>query len=244
MGRMARELLWFDDVRYVKASNFGQEIVNILKQANLTQGRVGYVGRDVTPMSIWKYLEDGLGEVKWIDFSNFLDERRVVKDEVQLVFHRRAAEICDALFGTLGHEIRNGKKSAYQLQGDMEHRARYEGCEYCSPWLTVAPVADYPRYYKEECLRVPQLGDQVLVGIYLIYEGHWGHAVRTGVLGMPKDVHRKAFDVALEMQEAALSRLRPGEDLILLEKNRSGSFVKIIRRPICETPSVSDWLMV
>ena len=95
----------------------------------------------------------------------------------------------------------------------MEHTARHEGCEYCITWLTVAPRADYPRFYKEGCVRAPQVGDQVIPGIYLTYDGHWGHAIRTGTVGKPTDDHRKIYDITREMYEAALENLRPGEDL-------------------------------
>jgi Xaa-Pro aminopeptidase len=95
----------------------------------------------------------------------------------------------------------------------MEYTARYEGAEYCLPWLIVAPKADYSRFYKEECLRVPQEGDQVLPGIYLTYDGHWGHAIRTGTVGRPNDDQRKIYEIVREMYETFLEHLKPGEDL-------------------------------
>ena len=157
-------------------------------------------------------MQEGLPGAEWVDFASHLDKRRVEKDDLQLSFHRRAAEICDAIFQTTAREVRTGKKG-YQLQAAMEHTARHEGCEYCITWLTVAPRADYPRFYKEECVRAPQEGDQVIPGIYLTYDGHWGHAIRTGTVGKPTDDHRKIYDITREMHEAALENLRPGEDL-------------------------------
>lgn len=209
---LARDLMWFKDVRHVSPPDLGREVVGILKGASLTTGRIGFVGRDETPAPLWEALKDGLSEAEWVDFSPFIDARRVVKDELQLAFHRRAAEICDILFETLAREIKNGKR-VYQLIADIEHRGRYEGCEYSTPWLTVGPFPDGVRSFREESFRVPQRGDQVLSGLYVIYQGHWGHANRTAIIGPPNDAHRKAFDIALEMQAAALERLRPGEDL-------------------------------
>lgn len=209
---LAQELMWFKDVRRVIPPNLGLEIVKILKEAGLSAGRMGFVGREETPVVVWEALKEGLSKIEWIDFSGFLDERRVIKDELQLSFHRRAAEICDILFETLAREIKSGKRG-YQLIADIEHRGRHEGCEYSTAWLTVGPFPDWCRYFKEECFRVPQPGDQILSGLYIIYQGHWGHANRTAVIGQPKDEYRKAFDISLEMQEAALERLKPGQDL-------------------------------
>lgn len=206
------EMLWFKDVRNVKPPLFGEEVVSILAPHGAGRLRVGYVGYNETPAPVWKSLEKGLPNAEWVDFAPFLDRYRVQKGHLELAFQRRTAEICDAIFQTVAREVRSGKKG-YQLQAAMEHTARYEGCEYCITWLTVAPRADYPRFYKEECVRVPQEGDQVIPGIYLTYDGHWGHAIRTGTVGKPTDDHRRMYDIAREMQEAGLSCLRPGNDL-------------------------------
>jgi len=213
MRLLLGELLWFKDVRKTKAPLMGQEVVQILSSAAAPANRrIGYIGLTETTVPVWTAIEKGLPGVEWVDFAPEFDKRRVQKDDLQLAFHRRAAEICDAIFQTVQRKARAGLKS-YQLQAEMEYTARYEGAEYCLPWLTVAPKADYGRFYKEECLRVPQEGDQVLAGIYLTYDGHWGHAIRTGTVGKPNDDQRKIYEIVREMYEAFLERLKPGEDL-------------------------------
>ena len=212
MQLQTKRMMWFDDVRTVKPPLFGQEVVSVFSQYGIPAQRIGYVGFNETPAPVWQSMQEGLSGAEWVDFAPQLDKRRVEKDDLQLSFHRRAAEICDAIFQTTAREVRTGKKG-YQLQASMEHTARHEGCEYCITWLSVAPRADYPRFYKEECIRAPQEGDQVIPGIYLTYDGHWGHAIRTGTVGKPTDDHRKIYDITREMYEAALDRLRPGEDL-------------------------------
>jgi Xaa-Pro aminopeptidase len=210
---LLRELLWFKDVRTAKAPAMGHEVVAILGEGTGDGNRrIGIIGLNETPIPVWAAIEKGLPGVDWVDFSPVFDQRRVQKDDLQLAFHRRAAEICDAIFQTVQRDVRKGLK-AYQLQAAMEHTARYEGAEYCLSWLTVSPKADYGRFYKEECLRVPQAGDQVLPGIYMTYDGHWGHAIRTGTVGKPTDDHRKVYNIAREMYEEFLNKLKPGEDL-------------------------------
>lgn len=208
------DLLWFKDIRKIKGPAMGQEVVSILgERRGSGRRRVGYIGLAETPVPVWASIEKGLPGVEWVDFAPEFDKRRVQKDELQLAFHRRAAEICDAIFQTVQREVRKGHKG-YQLQAAMEHTARYEGAEYCLSWLTIGPKADYSRFYKEECLRVPQEGDQVLPGIYLTYDGHWGHAIRTGTVGKPTADQRKVYEIVREMYETFLSRLKPGEDLV------------------------------
>jgi Xaa-Pro dipeptidase len=213
MRTQTRSMLWFKDVRNIKPPLFGAEIVSILGATGAGKRRLGYIGLSETPAPVWKAIEKGLPNVEWVDFAPHIDKRRVQKDELQLSFHRRAAEICDAIFQTVKREAGSGL-AGYQLQAAMEHTARHQGCEYCITWLTIGPRGDYPRFYKEECVRVPQEGDQVIPGIYLTYDGHWGHAIRTGTLGKATEDHRKIYDIVREMQEACLARLRPGDDLI------------------------------
>jgi Xaa-Pro dipeptidase len=217
LRRLGRELMWFEDVRYVLPPRLASEIGGLLAEAAGAGGRVGIIGLDEIPAPLWEALAGGAGTREWVRFEPFVDPLRYLKDATQLAFHRRAAEICDDLFALFTCEIRKGGKPLYRLQADMEHAARQAGCEHFSSWVTAGPAPDYPRSWKEECDRVPQPGDAVIVTFYALFEGHWGHAVRTGVVGAPSDAQRKAVDVALEMAEAAIAGLAPGCELAAIE---------------------------
>lgn len=214
---LARQYHWIEDVRFIKIPDFARETAAVLAEARLAHAVIGLAGRNELPVPVWEGLVQSLPAVQWRDATGALDARRVVKDALQMALHERAAAICDDLFATLAREIRT-PKPAFQLQADMERTARYAGCEYCMTWLTAMPQADYSRFFKEECRRVPQRGDQVCAGIYLIYEGHWGHAIRGGTLGPPTDAQRNVHGVALEMEHAMLDLLEPGADLHALQQ--------------------------
>lgn len=205
--------LWIKNVCYVAPQLMGEEVVRVFTDARPAAQRIAYSGYNETTAPVWKSLEKGLPKVEWLhDFSSYIDRKRATKSALELTFHRRAADICDAMFQTLQREVRTGK-AGYQLQAAMEHTARDQGCEYCLTWLTISPHADYSRFDIEECLRVPQSGDQVLAGIYIMYDGHWGHAIRTANIGKPAEAHRKIYGVVREMLHAALEKLHPGENL-------------------------------
>jgi len=208
----AKETLWFDDIRIVPQAKTGQEITTIVNSLVSKDQKIGYIGFNEIPAPIYGTLLEGTGGVEWIEANKIIDEQRIVKDEIQIVFHQRAAEICDAMFETLTREIRKGKK-AYQLQADLEYTAKYEGCEHASTFLSVAPVVDRPRYARGECNRVPQRGDQILIALFVMFEGHWGHAIRIGTIGEPTKAQTRAFDIVLEMEEAALGCMKSGMEL-------------------------------
>jgi Xaa-Pro dipeptidase len=208
----ARELMWFDDIRAIQWHAFGQEIVSILKPFLASGDKMGYIGKAETPAPLYEMLQENSQTIKWIEANHILDELRIVKDDLAIGFHRHAAEICDEMFIAFKREIRKSKM-AFQLQADLEHVARFAGCEYVSTFLSIGPVVDRPRYAKRECLQIPQNGDQVLLSLFAMYDGHWGHAIRTGAVGKPNKAQQRAFDIAFEMQEAALERVKPGVDL-------------------------------
>ena len=223
--RLAMENLRFQDIRKVPPKRLGPEVVSILQPLVSENEKIGYIGRTETPAPLYDALVQGLSGVEWIQADRIVDELRTIKDPVAITFHRRAAEICDAMFETLSREVRKGKK-AYQLQADVEHTARYAGCDYVTTFLPVGPIVDRARRTRRECLRVPQPGDQLVMAAFLIYEGHWGHAIRTGSVGNPSDAQRRAFDIALEMQEAALEHVKPGLDLNDVWKASARAFKK------------------
>lgn len=212
MSFLGKQYHWIEDIRFVKLPDFARVAADVVADGGLVGARLGLVGRNEMPVPVWEGLAERLPGVEWRDVTASLDALRVIKDATQLAMHQRAAEICDEMFATLAREIHT-PKPAFQLQADMERTARYAGSEYCMTWLTAMPKADYSRFFKEECSRVPQRGDQVFAGIYLIYEGHWGHAIRGGTLGAPSADQKRVYDIALEMERAMLERLMPGEDL-------------------------------
>jgi len=122
----AKETLWFNDIRVVPQVKTGQETATIINSLISKAQQIGYIGFNEIPAPIYKTLLEGTGAAEWIEANKIIDEQRIVKDEIKIVFHQRAAEICDVMLKTLTRKIRKGKK-AYQLQADLEYAAKYQG---------------------------------------------------------------------------------------------------------------------
>lgn len=220
-GRAAKlfagEIMWFSDIRSIAPDGFGKEIVEILQASGKNGDRIGYIGKAETPVNLFDTLRDRLGGVEWVDADHVINERRVVKDEASIELHRRSASVCDAMFHTFSREVRSGKK-VYQLQADLEHTAKMEGCEYASTFMSIGPVVDRARYAKGECSRVPQEGDQVLLSLFVLKDGHWGHAIRTGSIGQLPPKLQETYQIVFEMQEAIKEAIFPGNEVVELWK--------------------------
>jgi Xaa-Pro dipeptidase len=203
-----RECALLADVRFGRGPSFASAIADLLPQDTK---RVALAGRDEIPVAIWEPLVSA-GAATWVSCEAELAKRRAIKDSLQIEFHRRAAVICDLMFEQLGPALHSHLTVA-DIQTELEKFGRQQGCEYCDTWLTVRPIADRCRYLAEENTNHPRPGDQVLLGIMLIFHGHWGHAIRTGSLGPP---HKEAIDIFEKVQamhSRMLAQLYPGADL-------------------------------
>ncbi|MEP9366707.1 M24 family metallopeptidase [Xanthobacter sp. VNH20] len=166
---------------------------------------LGHVGFDEMPARIHRELGDFAdGPALDTDVARL----RLVKDAAQQHLHRAAAALCDELFSSLGAEL-SARLPAWQIQLNLEMRARRAGADYCRTWLTIGPQADYCRYWREEAQAVPQAGDQVLLGVALTVDGHWGHGIRMGSIGPQSAAHAELAGHVDAMLEAGLAALRP-----------------------------------
>lgn len=207
----ANENAMFSQVRFAKGPAFGRTVIDLLPKG---AARVAIAGRDEIPVVIWEGLVAG-GANNWESCEAELNRQRAIKDDVQIDYHRQAAAVCDRIFENLGPALRSGLP-VFKIQAELEQVGHQLGCEHCDTWLTVRSIADRCRYMASENTNVPKDGDQVLLGIMLIYKGHWGHAIRTGSMAEPSPAAQETFDVVDAMYGEMVQRLRPGADLRLV----------------------------
>lgn len=192
------------EVRFAKGPSFARAVIDLLPKG--TPPQIAIAGREEIPVAIWEGLV-AAGANNWASCEFELNRQRAIKDEIQIDYHRQAAAICDLIFERLGSALRSGLP-VFKIQVELEQLGHQLGCEHCDTWLTVRPIADRCRYVASENTNVPKDGDQVLLGIMLMFHGHWGHAIRTGSLGEPSTAARKTFDIVSAMYEEMLARLR------------------------------------
>lgn len=203
------------DLTVVDASpaSWGEHVSRLLG----AESRVATIGWDEMPKATWESFRKVLpATTATASLDAWLEGVRSVLDPLQQSAHRQAAALCDQLFEALGPELRTGKP-AWRIQAEMAHRAHGLGADHCRTWLTVRPMADYPRYWKEECLRIPQAHDQVLFGVMLTVDGHWGHGIRMGHMGRPGAAIQRLHGAVELALDAGLNALRCGEPLATVE---------------------------
>jgi Xaa-Pro dipeptidase len=96
------------------------------------------------------------------------------------------------------------------MQALLNAVGQLEGAEFVWNWMVGAPKPDRTRRRPEENTRLIQPGDCIVTGLYLIYGGYYGHALRMFTVGEPAESHQRVWQAAFDAQEAAAAQLRPG----------------------------------
>ncbi|WP_299665814.1 M24 family metallopeptidase [uncultured Ruegeria sp.] len=181
------------------------------------------IGFEEMPHSIFRNFGKVWPGIETASADELLASMRQTKDERELALHRQGAEICDTLFDKLSFELKSSQslwemhyrptQAAWLAQLNLESDAKRLGADYCKTWLTIAPCADYPRYWPKETQQTPETGDQVLFGIALTVEGHWAHGIRMGSIGIATAEHKRLWGLVCDMQDAAVDQLTVGSVL-------------------------------
>ncbi|UCH37755.1 MAG: aminopeptidase P family N-terminal domain-containing protein, partial [Candidatus Bathyarchaeota archaeon] len=120
-------------------NKYGYESSRILKKANKTGCKMGVIGREEIPFTIYQELVDGLSKVHFEDANDILDDLRMIKSEKEIQLLRDAASISDKMFNHL-LEIAAEGWWGYQAMAKMEGLAKVQGAEYAKTWLISKPV--------------------------------------------------------------------------------------------------------
>ncbi len=209
---MARETCPDCDIEALPPSQWPQRIKENLG-ANATLCTVGF---DAMPVWLSERFEADCSSIQFRSADAHIERQRASKSESELATMKAGAQICDALFENLGRYLLKDQP-VWKTQLRLEHEARMAGADYCKTWLTVAPQADYPRYWRKECTACPAVGDQILFGIALTVEGYWAHGIRMGSVGPLKPKHKRLWHQVHQALEVGQDRLRPQSSLSLVD---------------------------
>ncbi len=185
--------------------------------ASARRARVGIVGRAEMPAPVAGALLDG-APFRAVEADGLLHRLRLVKGPEEIASLRRAAALADRMFQVLFREA-SRDRWIYQVRARMELAAKLGGAEFATCWITTGPVPDRQRYMPEESWRRFAAGDQIISGLYLQYQGYWGHAIRMGMRGQPPEAVRENHRRMREVLEGARAEIRPGREVAALARH-------------------------
>jgi Xaa-Pro aminopeptidase len=212
----ARELSGLADVRREDPIRYGRAARQLLGRS-ARRARVGIVGRAEMPAPVASALLDG-APFRAVEADGLLHRLRLVKGPDEIASLRRSAALADRMFQVLFREAARGRW-IYQVRARMELAAKLGGAEFATCWITTGPVPDRQRYMPDESWRRFAAGDQIISGLYLQYQGYWGHAIRMGMRGQPPEAVRESHRRMREVLEGARVEIRPGREVAALARH-------------------------
>ncbi len=189
---------------------------------------------DVLPMKEFARIQALLPERTFKDATPLIQSVRQIKSRWEAETMRRAGELHARVFREIPQWIRE-EITEYELSATIEKALRLQGHQglvrvrrwnldlfygpvvsgpsACHPSGFDGPVGArglYPAMPQGGGRRKLRRGEPVLIDLVFGYSGYFVDKSRTFFLGPPADEYREAYDLCLRIQEAVVSRLRPG----------------------------------
>ena len=223
MVERAREISWIEDVRLVAAfdssapadprlsKSFGQEARAILDERGQAGRKIGILGVEYMPVPMHKNLLAAFPESEIEDVDDIIAELRSLKSPAEVAVMRRAAQLSDLGYETLLECAHDGIWG-YEAVAEMEHAVRRQGADYVKYWMNSGPSEGWPVTIMDLRPHARQLrrGDQVTCCSYVVYNGYWAHAMRTGYVEEPSPQQERMFPACAEAHRTAIEAVKPG----------------------------------
>jgi Xaa-Pro aminopeptidase len=203
----------FTDFRYAEAGRAleGVELVETPRNlfvgiAERLSGRIAFEPDAITYSQVEALRAGGL---ELIPRRGLVERLRAVKEEDELDAVRRAAASGDRAFRRLAGERFTGR-SERELAWRMEQLLREEGGHATSFPVVVAAGPNGALPHTTPGDRVVEAGELVVVDAGCVVDGYCSDCTRTFAAGGVDGRLRRAYEVCLEAQQAALGAVRAG----------------------------------
>lgn len=159
--------------------------------------------------AVAEVLTVGLSASRVVDAKRLVDRVRLVKSEAELVFLRRAARIAELEQRTAWFAINQAACEA-DIAAAVFQAGIAAGCEYTGLPHHVMSGDRYEVGHANWSGKQIRRGELVLLELYGCVERYHATQMRTVSVGPPSDAAKRASDLIIAAQDAALAAMRPG----------------------------------
>ncbi|MBN1949846.1 MAG: aminopeptidase P family protein [Bacteroidales bacterium] len=194
-------LEWLDNERYgVKTYAYVLQKMNAAK-----------LGFESNVLSYADYLKlsAGLTDASLIATTDVIDELRMIKDDDEIAFLRKACQISDAALQALIPSIKPGV-SELELTATLEYQLRMQGAEDISFATIVLSGSKTSLLHGHPGTKKLENGEFLLFDFGALYKGYHADISRTLVVGKASDRHKQVYAMIREAQEKAVFSIRDG----------------------------------
>lgn len=203
------------------SSGLLEECIALVKSASAKE--VYFEANHLTYIEAKKWI-DGI-DIQARDAENIVESLRAVKDELEISYIKKAADIVDQTFLHILNLIQPGI-SERRIAAEMEYYMKKLGSEGTSFETIVASGIRSSFPHGEASEKIIVLGDIVTLDFGALYKGYASDMTRTISVGNVTDKWEEIYQLVLTAEEIGLDTIRAGM--------KSCELDKAIRKPIRE----------
>ncbi|MEM2110335.1 MAG: Xaa-Pro peptidase family protein [Candidatus Bathyarchaeia archaeon] len=203
----------------VKLIKIGEDLNE--KVANeITHSNLRTVGFDTMAASTYLKLKNYLKETKLKAAEENVWALRKVKDETELVYAKKAAELTSRGMKIAFEVIEAGLKER-EVAAEVEYEMRKLGSDGVA-FDTIVSSGSSSAFPHGGCSdRKIKEGDLVVIDVGAKYQGYCADLTRTFIVGKPSSRQMKIYETVKKAQELAISNIKPG-----IEAKKVDSFAR------------------
>lgn len=187
-------------------SQWGQEVIKIFHDYNITSGRVGV---ELLPHQMYLELKKEFPAIEFVDINKIWVDMTVVKHPEEIRLLRRAIDIacvgCNAAL-----EYCKPGRTEYEVAAYAEYKMRELGSE-MTPFVTnIASGVNAAIFERISTEKVIQENEMVIIDLGAVYYGYTGDVGRSMCTGKPTDLQKQMYKVNYLALQEALNTVKPG----------------------------------
>lgn len=152
-------------------------------------------------------IRNTLGQFAWIDAGEILKKMRMIKDESEIASMEKACALTN-----LGVDIARGLlvpgATGAEVAMEVERQLKKSGAQ--GVGMSLATGADTGLPHAGTSQTPIADGDLAWLDLTVSVDGYWGDITRTYAVGSIPDEMKRIYQVVLEAQETARTKIRPG----------------------------------
>ena len=221
-----------EDVRtYTRSGGAACEpLADALRELGAGRGRIGaelgYEQRLGLAYLDFEALRDALPGVRFVDAAGLLWPLRMIKSPAEQALMRRAAGITAEAFDACFAAAREGvtERELGRIAGETMMRA---GADRPGFILVASGAEGYRCLSGKPTTRALEHGDMLWMDLSAVYQGYWSDFCRAGIVGGPSPAHHDAQARILEVNQACVAAVRPGEPIRAVAEAAESAFAKL-----------------
>lgn len=221
-----------ESVLYVYSTNFEAAkamakncIVKLLKRgedvdktmaAHARRLKLQTLGFDAFEVSSYPKVRKAFKDIKLKSMSQLVSNMRKVKDETEISYIRKAAQLTDLAARTLAEKAKPGMRE-FEVAAEAEYSMRKAGSE-GTPFDTIVASGSRSAYPHGGCSSEKiKEGEFIQFDVSARVHNYCADLTRTFLIGKPTPKQQKMYDVVKEAQEEAFQKMKEGAKARLVD---------------------------